>query len=75
MLLGKPLFLLTTRWCKSCGLYRAEYMQVQARNGGSKVKAICALARKLVPLILEIAQTGRSFDEVRWRAERRLRSV
>jgi transposase len=74
-LLRKQLYLLATRWCKSRGLYRAQYMEMLARNGGSKIKAICALARKLVPLILEIARTGRSFDEARWRAERRLRSA
>lgn len=74
-LLRKQLYLLATRWCKSRGLYRSEYMTMLARNGGSKTKAICALARKLVPLILEVAQSERAFDEARWRAERRIRAA
>ncbi len=45
------------------------------RNGGSKIKALAALARKLAPLILEIAQTEKSFDHERWAKERRLRSA
>jgi hypothetical protein len=46
-----------------------------ARNGGSKVKAISALARKLVPLLLEVAKSARPFDQERRDRERRLRSA
>jgi transposase len=74
-LLRKQLYLLATRWCKSRGLFRAQYLALVARNGGSKVKAISALARKLVPLLLEVAQSARPFDQDRWDRERRLRSA
>jgi transposase len=74
-LLRKQLYLLATRWCKSRGLFRARYLALVARNGGSKVKAISALARKLVPLLLEVAQSARPFDQDRWDRERRLRSA
>lgn len=74
-LLRKQLFLLATRWCKQRGLFRPFYEQMIARNGGSKTKALAALARKLVPLILEVAQSQRDFDLDRWDRERRLRSA
>jgi transposase len=74
-LLRKQLYLLATRWCKSRGLFRAQYLALVARNGGSKVKAISALARKLVPLLLEVAKSARPFDQDRWDRERRLRSA
>jgi hypothetical protein len=37
-----------------------------ARNGGSKVSAVCAIARKLVPMLLHIMQTAEPFDGTRW---------
>lgn len=74
-LLRRQLFLLATRWCKKRGLYRAQYEAMMARNGGSKIKAIAALARKLTPLILEIAKTEQPFDREKWMRERRLRST
>lgn len=74
-LLRKQLFLLATRWCKSRGLYRDQYLALVARNGGSKIKAISGLARKLVPLLLEVAQTAKPFDQDRWDRERRIRSA
>lgn len=74
-LLRKQLYLLATRWCKTRGLFRAQYLALVARNGGSKAKAISALARKLVPLLLEVAQSARPFDQDRWDRERRLRSA
>jgi hypothetical protein len=36
------------------------------RNGGSKISAICALARRMVPMLLHIMQTGEVFDRKRW---------
>jgi transposase len=74
-LLRRQIFLLATRWCMKRGLFYEQYQAMQQRNGGSKIKAICALARKLVPLLLEIAQTGQPFDPERWQAERRIRSA
>jgi hypothetical protein len=40
-------------------------------RGVSGTKAVCSLARKLVPLLLRVMQTGEPFDEQRWRAHRR----
>ncbi len=37
-----------------------------ARNGSSKIKAMYAVARKLVPMPLQITQTGQPFDLARW---------
>jgi transposase len=72
-ILRKQLFLLATRWCKKSGLFRAQYEAMVVRNGGSKIKALAALARKLTPLLLEVAQSQRPFDRERWMRERRLR--
>ena len=74
-LLRKQIFLLATRWCKKRGLFRAQYEAMVKRNGGSKIKAISALARKLVPLLLEIAQSARPFDYGRWWKDRRIRAA
>lgn len=38
------------------------------RNGRRKISAMCAIARKLVPMLLHIVQTAEPFDEGRWRA-------
>ncbi len=57
---------------KTRGLFREPFERMVARNGGSKIKAIAALARKLAPVVLEIARTGRPFDLARWERERRL---
>ncbi len=67
-LLRRQLFLLAGRWCLKRGLYRAQYEALLARNGGARVSAMCAIARKLVPMLLHIMQTGEAFDEARWRA-------
>ena len=56
---------------KRHGLYREDYEALLARNGGCKTKAVCAIARKLVPLILEVAKSQEPFDLARWRARRR----
>ncbi len=69
-LLRRQLFLLAGRWCQARGLYREDYLALVARNGGCKVSAICAIARRLVPLVLHIAQTGEPFDQVRWQRAR-----
>ncbi len=66
--LRRQLFLLAARWCMTRGLYRSEYLALRARNGGAKTSAMCAIARKLVPMLLHIMQTGDAFDEMKWRA-------
>ena len=70
-MLRRQLFLLAGRWCLRRGLYRAYYEQLLARNGGLRTKAVCAVARKLVPLLLTVLQTGQPFDRQRWDANRR----
>lgn len=69
-LLRRQLFLLAGRWCRPEGLLRADYEALVHRNGGRKVSAVCAVARRLVPLLLKIAQTGAPWDEARWRRGR-----
>jgi transposase len=69
-MLRRQLFLLAGRWCQSRGLYRPEYEAMRAR-GVPGTKAVCTLARKLVPLLLRIMQTDQPFDEARWRGNRR----
>ena len=67
-LLRRQLFLLAARWCSRRGLYREQYLAMCERNGGRKISAMCAIARKLVPMLLRIVQTAEPFDEGRWRA-------
>jgi hypothetical protein len=74
-LLRRQLFLLAARWCQKRGLYRAQYEALVARNGGAKISAMCAIARKLVPMLLHVMQTGEAFDEARWRREHGLALV
>ena len=69
-LLRRQLFLLAGRWCSGRGLYRADYLALKARNGGSNTSAMCAIARRLVPLLLHAMRTGESFDVARWRSGR-----
>lgn len=69
-MLRRQLFLLAGRWCQPRGLYRPEYEAMRAR-GVPGTKAVCAFARKLVPLLLMVMQTGVPFDAARWRGNRR----
>ncbi len=69
-MLRRQLFLLAGRWCQRRGLYRSYYEALLARNGGLKTKAVCAIARKLVPLVLAVLQRGEPFDKTRWQAAR-----
>lgn len=69
-MLRRQLFLLAGRWCQTRGRYRQAYLAMLARNGGLKTKAVCAIARKLVPLLLRVMQSGEAFDDARWQAHR-----
>lgn len=69
-MLRRQLYLLAGRWCGPHGLYRPEYEARRARKEpGTKI--VCTLARKLVPLLLEVMQSGEAFDLARWQGNRR----
>jgi len=72
-MLGRQLFLLAGRWCLTRGLYHQDYLALKARNGGVGTKAVCTLARKIVPLLLKVMQTGEPFDKQRWLDNRRIK--
>lgn len=69
-LLRRQLFLLAARWCQKDALFRAPYERM-LRQGKSKTNAVCAIARKLVPMVLTVMQTAEPFDVKRWQADRR----
>lgn len=73
--LRRQLFLLAGRWCTQRGLYRDDYLEMLSRNGHSKTKAVAAIARKLVPLLLSIMTSGEPFDLERWQRSRHRRPV
>jgi transposase len=74
--LRRQLYLLAGRWVKKRGgRYRAQYDALLQRNGGRKTKALCAIARKLVPMLLHVAKTHEPFDPARWDAERQPTAV
>jgi len=68
-LLRRQLFLLAGRWCQKKGLYREQYERMLAK-GQSRTSAVCAIARKLVPMLLAVMHTEQHFDEALWRAHR-----
>jgi transposase len=72
-MLRRQLFLLAGRWCLKRGLYHEDYVALKARNGGAGTKAVCTLARKLVPLLLKVMQSGEPFDRARWLGNRHRR--
>ncbi|MGH7653687.1 MAG: transposase, partial [Gemmatimonadaceae bacterium] len=69
-LLRRQLFLLAARWCRTGAPYHRAFLAMAARNGGSKISAICALARRMVPMLLHVMQTGEAFDQRRWEGAR-----
>jgi transposase len=69
--LRRQLFLLAGRCCRTGGLCHEQYLALVARNGGSRVSAVCAIARKLVPMLLHIMQTTEPFDAARWQVLKR----
>ena len=69
MLRRQP-FLLAGRWCQKTGLYRKQYERM-LRQGKSKTNAVCAIARRIVPMLLTVMQTAESFDVGRWNADQR----
>lgn len=70
-MLRRQLLLLAGPWCQRRGPYRAYSEALLAPNGRLKTKAGCAIARKLVPLLLAVVQRGPLFDRARWEAARR----
>jgi hypothetical protein len=69
-MLRRQLYLLAGRWSLERGLYHADHAALKARYHGLGTKAICTLARRLVPLLFAVMKTGEPFDEARWRANR-----
>jgi transposase len=74
-LLRRQLYLLAGRWCQTRGLYRSYYEALLARNGGLRTKAVCAVSRKLVPMLLTVMQSREPFDRTRWLVARHSTSV
>ena len=72
--LRRQLFLLAGRWCQKDGLYRADYEALLER-GSTRTKAVCSIARKLVPLLLAVMRSAEPFDLTRWQANRHQRAV
>jgi transposase len=64
-LLRRELFLLAGRWCLPRRLARPIYEAMRTR-GMARTSAVCAVARKLVPVVLRILKTGDAFDWDRW---------
>jgi len=64
--LRRQLYLLAVRSCMKRGLYRPYYDAMLERNGRKKTMAFCAVARKMVPMLLHIMQTTEPFDAARW---------
>jgi hypothetical protein len=49
----------------------APELASMVRGGKSKTNAVCAIARKLVPMLLKVMQTAEPFDAAVWLADRR----
>jgi hypothetical protein len=57
-MLRRQLYLLAGRWSSSRGLLPEEYLAMVQRNGQLKTKAVCAMVRKLVPMLFEVMKSG-----------------
>ena len=71
-LLRRQLYLLAGRWSLKRGLYADDHRALRAK-GFAKTKAVCTLARRLVPVLFAIVRTGEPFDRDRFVANRRRR--
>jgi transposase len=69
-LLRRQLYLLAGRWALPRGPYRADYEALRARSF-QRTKAVCALARRLVPVLFAVVERGRPFDRALFDANRR----
>jgi transposase len=69
-MLRRQLFLLAGRWCRTGGLFREDYVAMLSRNGGRRTKAVCAFARRLVPLLWRVMRHDAAFDLARGRRAR-----
>jgi transposase len=69
-LLRRQLFLLAGRWVTPRGLYRQDYLALKAR-GFVRTKAVCTLARRLVPILFAVVKSGRDFDKALFLSNRR----
>lgn len=62
-MLRRQLYLLAGWWSSSRGLLREEYPAMVQRNGQLKTKAVCAMARKLEPVLFEVMEAWTSAIE------------
>ena len=56
-------------WCRNGAPYWKAFLALAERNSGSKISAICALARRTVPMLLTLSVTP-SFARSRSRTVR-----
>ena len=61
-LLRRQLYLLAGRWVTPRGLYRQDYLALKKR-GFVQTKAVCTLARRLVPILFAVVKSGKPFDK------------
>lgn len=69
---GKPVlrryaYLFAVRSVRTDGLYRTEFDALVERNGGKKIPALIAIARKSLRLMFQVARTRTPYDpDFRW---------
>lgn len=73
-MLRRQLFLLAGRWCQKNGLYRAD-AEAHKATGRTGTETVVILARKLVPVLFAVLQSGQPFSEATFRAHRRPRET
>lgn len=62
--LRRHAFILALRWIRKDGLFRAEFEAMTARNGGVKLKALVAIARRALKILYTVARERRAFVPV-----------